>query len=149
MGYKANQIITNLFQGGFPPPGDGLKLAGIDVLVLCANDNQNAGLYPGVEVILAPGDDVEGDAKLQTWIDGWKRGADLAADRVAAGKKVLVTCMAGLNRSGLVTAMTLRKLTGASGADIIKLIQAKREGALFNQTFVRYILTNLSAKAIA
>jgi protein-tyrosine phosphatase len=146
MGYKVNQIITNLFQGGFPPPGDGLKASGIDVLVLCAKENQDARFYPGIEVICAPGDDAEGDDKLKQYIGSWKQAAEMTADRVAAGKKVLVTCMAGLNRSGLVTAMALRKLTGAKGADIIKLIQTKREGALFNQTFVRYILSSFPGK---
>jgi protein-tyrosine phosphatase len=139
MSYKAHKILEGLFQGGFPPAGDGLKKAGIDVLVLCALEHQNASMYPGLEVILAPGDDDRRPHRLLQFIDGWKSAAHQVAVHVRSGKKVLITCMQGLNRSGMVTALALRELTGLSGKEIVALVQKRRSNALFNDTFARYI----------
>lgn len=67
--------------------------------------------------------------------------ADLAAEAVTAGRRVLVRCQAGLNRSGLVTALTLIRL-GYSAPAAIALIREKRSpDALFNQHFVVYLRT--------
>ena len=58
-----------------------------------------------------------------------------------AGKRVLVRCQAGLNRSGLITALVLIR-DGLAPADAIELIREKRgAAALFNNTFVSW-LTN-------
>jgi len=142
MDYTASKIADHLFQGGRPPPGDGLKNAGVDVLVLCAREWQESALYPGLIVIKAPGDDDRREHRLMQSIDKWKLAAELSAEHVMAGRNVLITCMQGLNRSGLVMAMTLRILTGWSGKKIVEHIQNHREHALFNDTFVRYIETN-------
>lgn len=138
-GYTANRIVDGLFQGGFPPPGDGLKQSGINVLVLCAKEWQDASAYPGVNVILAPGDDDRRPERLARFVDGWKRAGHEVAECVKAGNAVLVTCMQGLNRSGMVTAFALRELTGMSGKNIVVHIQKHRENALFNETFAKYI----------
>lgn len=142
MSYTANKIHEHLFQGGAPPPGDGLKKAGVDVLVLCAKEWQDATAYPGLIVIKAPGDDDRREHRLMQFIENWKLAAELSAEHVMAGRNVLITCMQGLNRSGLVMALTLRILTGWSGKKIVEHIQKHREHALFNDTFVRYIETN-------
>lgn len=92
--YVANKIHDNLYQGGFPPGGDTLSKGGIDVLVLCAADNQNASWYEGIEVILAPGDDTESWPPNPHHIDAWENAAKQVADRVKRGQNVLVTCMA-------------------------------------------------------
>lgn len=139
-GYNANKIIDGLYQGGWPPPGEGLKNAGVDVLVLCAKEWQDASVYPGLNVILAPGDDDRRLHRLAQFVDGWKRAGHEAAEQVKAGRCVLVTCMQGLNRSGMVTSFALRELTGMSGKNIVKHIQARRENALFNETFAKYII---------
>jgi hypothetical protein len=139
MSYQAHKIIDRLFQGGFPPPGDGLAKAGMDVLVLCARQHQDAAAYPNVEVILAPGDDDERPHRLALFIDGWKEAGHLVAEHIRAGHSVLVTCMQGLNRSGMVTGLALRELTGWTGVEIVEHIKRTRPGALFNATFVRYL----------
>lgn len=147
MSYKAHKILTNLYQGGMPPPGDSLKQAGIDVLVLCAREHQDAAAYEGIEVILAPGDDDVHPQRLTRFIDGWKKAGHLMAERVKSGSNVLVTCMAGQNRSGLVTALAIRELTGLPGGEIVDHIQRSRPFALNNETFVRYILSCFPEKA--
>lgn len=139
MSYLAHKLIDHLFQGGYPPPGDGLKNNGIDVLVLCAAGLQDASLFPGLEVICAPGDDDPRPHRLSRFIDGWIAAAHTAAARVKEGKNVLVTCAAGQNRSGLVNALIMREVTGLSGPEIVAHIQRSRPLALNNAGFVDYI----------
>lgn len=138
-------IIQNLFQGAAPPYGETVAKLGFDTLVLCAKENQREDLYPGVEVVLAPGDDDARVNRMMRDLPTWQQAAQIVAERVAAGKKVLVTCMAGLNRSGMVTGLALHQITGWSGADVVEHIQAARDMALCNDTFAEY-LRGLSAK---
>jgi protein-tyrosine phosphatase len=66
---------------------------------------------------------------LVDWIyDEWK-----------SGKKVLVRCQAGYNRSGICVALTLMK-DDDKAKDAIDLIRARRSPhALCNEDFVRYL----------
>ena len=146
MSYKADKIVDRLYQGGRPPPGDGLKNAGIDVLVLCAKEWQDASAYEGITVICAPGDDDTRPHRLARFLPGWQNAAHQVAEHVRAGKTVLVTCMQGLNRSGIVTALTLAELTGMSGDQIVDLIQTRREMALCNATFAQHIINTFPGK---
>jgi protein-tyrosine phosphatase len=138
--YEANKIIDGLFQGGFPPYGDGLKNAGVDVLVLCAKENQDFEKYEGLTVICAPGDDDIRFHRMMRDLKVWRPAAENVVEHVKASKKVLVTCMAGLNRSGLVIALALRELTGWSGTKIVEHIQSCRPQALCNSTFEKFVI---------
>ena len=63
-----------------------------------------------------------------------------AFDRWNAGEQVLIRCQAGLNRSGLVTALALMH-GGYSPADAIRLIRLQRsQMALFNNHFVTWLI---------
>lgn len=137
--YEANKIANHLYQGGFPPPGDVLSKNGIDVLVLCAAEHQNASAHEGVEVILAPGDDTMAIPINENHLNAWKAASDVVVERVKEGKNVLVTCMAGHNRSGIVVGLALAKLTGAPGEQVVKHIQNCRVHSLNNDTFAKYI----------
>jgi hypothetical protein len=56
------------------------------------------------------------------------------------GKRVLIRCQAGLNRSGLVTALVLMR-TGYTAIEAITIIRETRsEYALFNNEFVEFLL---------
>ena len=67
------------------------------------------------------------------------RLAALAAERVAAGKRVLVRCQAGLNRSSLVAALAMVRL-GVPPQDAIDRIRAARHvNCLFNRSFVAHV----------
>ena len=62
-----------------------------------------------------------------------------AFDRWNDGEQVLIRCQAGLNRSGLLTALVLIN-EGYSPADAIALIREKRSGwALCNSDYVSYL----------
>ena len=58
---------------------------------------------------------------------------------VAAGRRVMVACAGGRNRSGLVLGLALRELLACSGAEALRLVQSRREDALNNETFARHL----------
>lgn len=101
---------------------------GFDLLVLCAREHQfidDHEAFQGLTVVRAPNDDSVHypltREKLRTAV-----GASSEVVRaLKANQQVLVTCAAGLNRSGLVTALSLHKLYGWSGE---KCIAAVRKG---------------------
>jgi len=65
--------------------------------------------------------------------------AQWAHAKWAAGKKVNIRCQAGLNRSGLVTALTLM-ISGMSAEDAINTLREKRsEYALCNSEYERWL----------
>ena len=139
-----------LWQGSFPN-GD-LQTAGIDLLVLAAeelqpDENAKPGYYkgtpddlffPGVDVILAPNKDEAYFPVSRKMIA--LMAAQHVADAVREGKNVLVTCAAGLNRSGLVTALALRELFGKPGEDAVARVRERRPGALTNEIFADFVI---------
>jgi protein-tyrosine phosphatase len=139
-----NKVANGLYQGAWPPFGDQLAKCGFDILVLCAKENQYEELYHGMHVILAPGDDDLRPERMKHYLPAWKTAAEQVAQHVKNGKTVLVTCMAGLNRSGMVTAMALYLLTGWSGSDVVNHIQMCRK-ALCNNTFASWLRDNLES----
>lgn|SRR5574342_252055 len=135
MKLDADHITTRLWQGSHPEPGHFVRLAGVDVLVLCAQERQHpAEYYPGVKVIHAPMDDSFDVPAIEA-----NRAARAALAEHRKGARVLVCCNQGKNRSGLVVALMLNMLTGISGYEAIKRVQAHRQGALFNDAFTMYL----------
>ena len=71
--------------------------------------------------------------------DLWLPVAEAHADW-QAGKRVLIRCQAGLNRSGLVMALVLIR-EGYAPSDAIDLIRAQRgDAAMCNHIFERWLL---------
>ncbi|MEY4323342.1 MAG: hypothetical protein RL410_1123 [Actinomycetota bacterium] len=69
------------------------------------------------------------------------RVVDWAHARWKAGDRTLIRCQAGMNRSGLVTALVLMK-EDFKAEDAIKLLRDKRsEVVLFNDHFVDYLVS--------
>jgi protein-tyrosine phosphatase len=62
----------------------------------------------------------------------------LTADMVRHKHPVLIHCAMGFNRSPLMAGVALTYL-GLSGAEAVRLLRAKRVGALFNQVFHDYL----------
>ncbi len=58
---------------------------------------------------------------------------------VRAGRRVLVACAGGRNRSGLVIGLAVRELLGCSGAQALNWVQSRRENALNNVTFATHL----------
>ena len=106
------------------------------MLVLCAKGYEPpASAFPGVEVVYALNQDTFNGVSREQLAVAIHAARDVAA-AVRAGRKVLVTCWAGLNRSGLVSALALHLLTGRSGSWCIGAVQHGRQHALGNPAFV-------------
>lgn len=118
--------------GSAPPAGVPLKF---DMLVLTAQEYQpDANSFPGVQLVYAPLDDDDIPARD---IERARVAGRIASNAVRQGKRVLVTCYMGRNRSGLVTAFALKDL-GFSSRDAIHKVKAARgPNALSNPYFVR------------
>ena len=138
----AHEIVPGLWQGSLPPLGKAVGQGGFHLLVLCAREHQYPSVYfPDVAVVNAPNDDNAAYGpltreKLKTAL----QAAHRVVKAVKAGKTALVTCAAGLNRSGLVSALALHLLYGWSGDRCIKQVRARRPakrniGPLSNSDF--------------
>lgn len=149
---EAHEIVPGLWQGSKPPTGRKVADAGFDVAVFCAREYQPSDVYfPGVQVILSPNEDDPmypiAKQDLQTAVATASRLASLLAE----DKKILVTCMAGINRSGLVVALTLHKVFHYSGRACIDIVRERRQfhdgTALRNPQFVD-VLMKLSGEEV-
>lgn len=144
-----NEITTNLWQGGmFFGPQMKPAILGeefgqeFDVVInMAGNGGKMRVTDPRIEVHSFYIDDAPlGPAELDlVW-----EARDLAKDSVLLNKRTLVRCQMGLNRSGLVVALTLLALPPFKGAccagHAIGMIRRKRSpDALCNEWFVNYI----------
>jgi protein-tyrosine phosphatase len=132
----------SLWQGG----ADDVTKAhgeGFQVVVLCAEEFQPARhiiATEDMEVIHAPNDDSEKPLtrdQLTTAI----AASRVVASRFRQGKKVLVSCMQGRNRSGLVTALALHRIYGMAGERCRGYIRSKVPHALTNPSFNKFLDT--------
>ena len=106
---KINTVID--LEGGFDPPMDFLNL----YLYWPIHD---APLLPDLEILLMV--------------------AKFGMMELRSGKKVLVHCAQGLNRSGLVCGQIMI-LCGWSGQMVVDTIRKKRVGSLYNLVFYEYL----------
>lgn len=144
MPIDASRIHGGLYQGGAPPKGRALSKAGFDVVVLCAEEYQpDDHLFPGVSVVRLPMADIP-VLLTEKQLRMLKLTAREVAFRLERGQKVLVTCAAGLNRSGLLNAAILIEAYGASPVQAIRTVRLHRNAlALNNPAFVHAIVTQL------
>lgn len=131
----ASNIVRRLWVGGQPPFDR--DLPEFDTLVLCARELQPARLSFGRQVIRVPLPDshlTSGEAQLA--IEGGKA----VARALREGRRVLVTCKAGLNRSALVASISLKMLTKLPPIKIVELMRERRApAALHNPHFVELL----------
>lgn len=124
---EAHEIVPYLWQGSVPPKGDTLQDAEIKVLVLCAREWQiPADEFPGVRVIHAPNDDSAQWPLTREKLRSAVQAARQVTTAVHDGQTCLVTCAAGMNRSGLVSALALHMLYDWSGLKCIQHVRQKR-----------------------
>jgi len=64
--------------------------------------------------------------------------ADLGAELIRSGHRVLSHCGMGFNRSALVAGLILCRL-GMAGPETVKRLRAVRPGALFNEVFAAHL----------
>lgn len=135
-GLDCSEIVPGVWQGAKPPKGRAVSAAGFDVLVLCAAEYQpSPESFPGVKTLVSVPlwDDFEAGPDT---LRAAQRAGKLLAERWLHGQNLLITCAMGLNRSGLVTGMTLRRaFPDVEPRKIANRIIMKRMGALSNPRF--------------
>ena len=120
----AHEIVPGLWMGGYPSSWQGVIRDGFQTLVVTAQERAAAPPLKGVELHAVPFADA---AQMETaTLDKLIDVAALIGEHVLAGKKVLVTCNEGRNRSGLVVGLAVHAMTGMSGRDIVALIRKQR-----------------------
>ncbi|GGX55955.1 protein-tyrosine phosphatase family protein [Streptomyces minutiscleroticus] len=140
-----NEIVPGLWMGGheYAAPAGGLEFAVVRDefdLVLTLLRLPGHGPDDGVEHHVWPIPDGPLDG---TQLAGVMRLARTAREAREAGRRVLVRCYHGYNRSGLVVAHALID-EGRAPDDAIRLIRARRSPwALHNTLFVAYLRTGL------
>lgn len=140
-GIDADEILPNLWQGSAPPLGSAVKISGFDMLILCAEEYQPRAREFGFRsgrVLHAPLDDHTRPLEAGEW-ETILTAAEAATVCLRRGGRVLVTCAAGRNRSGIVTALTIILLTRCSPKKAVRLVRSRRDLALTNDSFVRHI----------
>lgn len=142
---EVSEVVPGLYVGSKPPPG---RHDGVDAIVLAAIEYQPpAHLFPGIEVIHAPLDDAPGRTMREDEIALATKAADRVARRLRAGRRVLVSCAMGLNRSGLVAAIAMHDVYGMSADEIIARIRrARGVWALSNPNFEKLLRVVVDVK---
>lgn len=122
---------------GAKPPVD-RSYPNIDMIVLCAREYQPPALphFKGPLVRVAIPDEALDTDELRRALAG---GAAVA-EALSKGKRVLVTCAAGINRSALVASLALVRHTKMTADECVALMRAKRHpDCLFNTHFVEIL----------
>lgn len=136
------EVAPGLYQGDFPE--NAVDWSRFDDVVSMSTGAPSPQLGPDglwLHVPIPDGEMVEPDRVRET--------ARIVADRVVAGRRVLVHCWAGLNRSGVVAARALMFM-GAPVDEAIAAVRAARgPEALFNGHFVAWLHDEAAAERTA
>lgn len=138
-----DRLHGHLYQGGLPILAyPGMKLpdgVDADVLVLCAQESQFPAVMPPrdhLRIYRVPLDDAELSRREAEAALG---AGHYVADQLNKGRRVVVTCQQGRNRSGLVSAIALVEHLRIAPSAAIAIIQRQRKNALTNPSFVRWL----------
>jgi protein-tyrosine phosphatase len=129
-----NWITEQVAQGGFPGDPKGLIVTPqifnvFDVVAFTAQEAIPRGFKPppGKTAYSCPLDD-DPYRPIPHEVAGYAHQfARQLAGHVGRGQKVLVTCFQGVNRSGLITGLTLMYAYGFSGAKTVQIIRSRRK----------------------
>ena len=137
----SSRIIRHMHQGSVPPQNFPLPF---DLVVLCAEgcqfDPRAYGRHPfgaRARILRVPLTDGGMALSPRQAAAAYAAGGEVAA-AIARGERVLTTCQAGLNRSGIVNAFALMHL-GWTAPEAVGLIRNARAGALHNPHFVQLV----------
>jgi protein-tyrosine phosphatase len=133
-------VPGRLWHGGCPVDFGWVRDAGIDVIV----DLADPDAYPPAEEIadltylkcpLVDDDSSVPDPAVTV------RLASFVSGLLDEGRRALVHCTFGRNRSGLITTLIVREQLGLSGAEALGYVQERRDRTVNNQAFARWLAT--------
>lgn len=134
-----SKITEQLYVGSQPVVGRYLAGKGVQTLCLCAMEFQpEDSAFPGVETVLrCPIDDAEPTPAMIRMV---KQASQGVANSLAMGKRTLVVCHMGLNRSALVAALALIRLGVKPSAAVEAIKQARGKHCFSNRWFEQVAL---------
>lgn len=146
-----DQIHTNLYQGSYPKLSKELA-DHFDVVVFTAVEKQPkpAALKAVPKAVIVKKFPLDDDPYQPITREQAAELFHLAKElayHLRNGKRILITCAMGMNRSGLLTALTLMAATGCTGRSAFETVQSRRRAmedgtrALFNPIFSRFVQT--------
>lgn len=136
----ADKILDNLYMGSAPPT-DSVDLSNdFDCLVLSAIEFQPPNhYYKGLDIHRALIND-DGSPMTFQEMQYAIRASSYVIKRLNEGKRVLVTCWQGRNRSGIITALTLVFGYGKNPQEAISMIRSARgPKAMGNDYFISFL----------
>lgn len=131
-----DQVIPLLYLGGHHTQTDDAVVDREFDLVVSLFRMPGYGPGPGVREIIYRMADADLDPERHTELD---EIAEEVEYQVAFGRKVLVRCQAGMNRSGLVTGLAMLKMGWTVDDILARMRQARSPYVLFNKSFVDYL----------
>jgi len=134
-----NEVVPGLFQGGHDVRSQSGTACVVDdefELVVSLATREGYGPADGVEHVVLRLADAAIDPATGVRVD---EVAGRVADAVRDGRRVLVRCSGGLNRSGLVVASALVELGRTPDEAIALVREARGPWALTNPGFVAYL----------
>lgn len=119
-----NWLTPELAQGAYP---DRSAFRHFDMIAYCAREMEPDTIAPHgrEQIVIALRDDpteMSNDERVSAML-----AARRVATRLVSGRKVLVTCAAGVNRSGLVAGLAMVLAYEMNGDDAIARIRRKRK----------------------
>jgi len=130
------RVGPGLYMGRRPPPDHKIGLV-FDAVVVTAYEFQpKAGEYGRALVLHVPLDDMTGKPPTKFEKELASEAGRVVANWVRKGKRVLVTCRQGRNRSGWVTGLALIELGVPVQKAIDTIREARGDDALENPHFV-------------
>ena len=134
-----NEVVPGLFMGGHDVRSQSARACVVRDefdLVVSLTSRDGYGPSPGVEHVVARLADAVLDPPSAARVN--ELGATVAA-AVRAGRRVLVRCSGGLNRSGVVVAEALVQLGMTPEEAVLAVRKARGPWALTNPAFVSHL----------
>jgi len=147
--HRSRRTKGVLAQGDVEAAYEGIVHGTFDRVVLCAYELEEMfslmmeGKPKAIRdrILFAPNDD--GATMTRRQIRTAANAAKECVRHYRKGERVLVTCAAGRNRSGLVTAMALHFISGCGGKSAVEIVRARRKAksgpALSNPLFEKFL----------
>lgn len=136
----ADEIIRGLWQGALRRFQDSeVAINGISTAVVLAPDANCRVVHPLDVHRVGMTDDFK-DWDLRP-LPRLRELSKHLARKIKRGRSIATFCFEGRNRSGLLSALIVRRLTGVTGAEAARIVRDRRRAdALTNPVFMDYLM---------
>lgn len=143
--YQCPKSAAKIYQTSYREIPHDLAAANIQLAVFTASECPPLNHHVGATLSYQPNEDKQADSSSPTYkkmLESAQKASNVVAEAVTQGKNVVITCHQGINRSSLVTALAIKRISNLTAWEIINLLKAKRQGVLTNSSFMTMILTS-------